>query len=230
MKKRTPVTALSCIASLLRNLFRKRHAEQELEDEVNSYLELLIERKIERGVDQREAARLSLIEMGGIEQLKERVREVSMGHRLDTLLQDLRYGARTLVENPLFSGVAIITLALGIGANTAIFSAVSALLIRELPYKDPARLIYLNEVGLLGKEDYVPGPHFLEWVEQSKMLEKAAAYRSRDFTLTGSGNPERLDGIQVSREFFTTLGVTPLLGRDFTPPEDLPKAPHAAII
>src|SRR5262249_33210685 len=82
----------------------------------------------------------------------------------------------------------------------------------------------------LGKEDYVPGPHFLEWVEQSKTLEKAAAYRSRDLTLTGSGNPERLDGIQASREFFTTLGVTPVLGRDFTPAEDLPNAPHAAII
>jgi hypothetical protein len=81
------VTALSCIASLLRNLFRKRKAEQELEDEVNSFLELLIERKIERGIDPREATRLSVIEIGPLEQLKEKVREVSMGHRLDALLQ-----------------------------------------------------------------------------------------------------------------------------------------------
>src|SRR5690349_15370656 len=129
------------LSSLWRNLSNKGRVEQELTEEVQAYLELLIEAKIKEGVKPTEARRAALIEMGGMEQVKEKVREVRMGQTLETIWQDLRYGVRILAKQPGFTAVAVLALALGIGVNTAILSAVNGFVLRPLPIEKPEQLI-----------------------------------------------------------------------------------------
>src|SRR6267378_1190185 len=112
---------------------------------------------------------------------------------MDTLFTDIRYGIRSLLKHPGFTAIAVITLALGIGANTAIFRVVNALLLRPLPYRSPDQLVWVGEISPQQKEEMIPGAHFLEWAEQSQTLEKIAVYSDDNLTLTGAGEPERLD-------------------------------------
>src|ERR1700704_414663 len=110
---------------------------------------------------------------------------------MDTFLKDISYGIRSLLKHPGFTAVAVITLALGIGANTAIFSVVNALLLRPLPYRNPDQLVWVGEISPQEKRELIPGAHFLEWSEQSQTLEKLAVYSQGNLTLTGSGEPDR---------------------------------------
>jgi hypothetical protein len=130
---------LTRLSSLWRNLIHKDLVEQELAQEVHAYLELLTETKIEKGLNPEEARRAALIELGGVEQVKEGVREVRMGHYFEAMLQDLRYGVRMLAKHPGFMLVAVLTLALGIGANTTIFSAVDTLMLRPFSFPNQDR-------------------------------------------------------------------------------------------
>src|SRR5437868_5611273 len=174
-KKR--MTLLNHISRLFRNLFRAREIESDLNDELASYLDMIVERKIERGIDPKEAVREALIELGGAEQVKEKVREVRMSHYVETIAKDIQYGFRVLIKSPVFTVVTVLTLTLGIGANTAIFSVVNALLLRPLPYTDPGRLVAITDVSPseVGIDSFVPGPHFFEWEEQATTIQQIAA-------------------------------------------------------
>src|SRR5499426_1114143 len=161
--RRKIMPLLSRLSNLWRNLFRKTRKEQELTEEINAYLEMLIEQKINAGLDQAEARRAALIELGGKEQVKEKIREVNAGYQLEILWQDLGYGLRTLGRNPGFAAVAALTLALGIGANTAIFSVVNAVLLRPLPYAESERIVTLAYHHAMSGFEGAHEPDFLEW-------------------------------------------------------------------
>ena len=149
---------------------------------------------------------------------------------MDTILQDLRFAVRMLVKNPGFTAVAAITLALGIGANTAIFSVVNAVLLRPLPYRDSARLLLVNESSKQVPDMSVSYPNFLDWRERARVFEKTAALQPTQVTLTGLERPERLGGWNVSADFFSTLGASPRLGRDFAAQDDRAGAEPVAIV
>src|SRR6185503_759369 len=219
------------LASLWHNLFNKGRIEQNLDEEIQSYLEMLIETKINEGLNPAEARRAALIEMGGVSQVKESVREVRMGHCLEMMWQDLRYGARMLLKQPGFTLIAMLTLGLGIGANTAIFSIVNAVLLRPFPYQAPERLVIVQERFSTGGGITVSYPNFVDWRAQNTTFASIAAVRANEsFNFTGAGEPERLQGRLVSAEFFSTLGIQPMLGRDFFAEEDRPGATPAVIL
>jgi predicted permease len=150
----------------------------------------------------------------------------------EEVFQDLRYGVRMLLKHPGFTFIAVLTLGLGIGANTAIFSLVNAVLLRPFPYQAPERLVILRERVSGGGAGFSPSyPNFADWRAQNTVCSSMAAVRQNEsFNLTGTGEPERLQGRLVSAEFFSTLGIEPLLGRDFLAEEDRPGATPAAIL
>jgi hypothetical protein len=143
---------------------------------------------------------------------------------MSTLLQDIRYALRMLRKAPGFTAVAVITLALGIGANTAIFSIVDAVMLRPLPYPEPDRLMFMTEMALQRNgtmtEGAVSYPDFFDWRAGNHVFEAMASYRNDDFTLIGSGDPMHISGETVSNEFFSVLQVPPFLGRGFLPEEE----------
>jgi putative ABC transport system permease protein len=150
---------------------------------------------------------------------------------METLMQDIRFGARMLLKNPGFTLIAVLTLALGIGANTAIFSVVNAVLLRPLPYPRPQQIVTLNET-LLGKnwEGSVSGPNFLDWHAQSRSFSALAAYYTNGFNLTGSGEAQRIPSAYITDGFFNIFGVTPVLGRMFLPEEFKAGGNHVVIL
>jgi putative ABC transport system permease protein len=141
---------------------------------------------------------------------------------METFVQDLRYGLRALLKNKGFTAIAIIVLALGIGANTAIFSVVNSILLRPLPFTDPERLVQLSESRVKRGAAQMPAsyPNFADWRDQNSLLENLVAYSDWNFNLTGLGEPERIQSALVSPAFFTTLGIKPIVGRVFSSDED----------
>ena len=218
------------VAGFWRSLFDKESLDHDLTEELRAHVDLLTERKINEGLRREDARRAALIEVGGIEQVKERVREVRMGRPLEDLVQDLRYALRSLRKQRGFTAVAVITLALGIGANTAIFTVINTVLLRPLPYLNPAELVVLTET-VSERPTSVSYQNFADWRNQNSAFENVAAVRQREsFNLTGTGESERLQGRLVSANFFATLGVKPIRGRDFSNEEDQPGATPTAII
>src|ERR1700683_1322001 len=216
------ILMFSRMKSLFRNVFSQQRSDRELDDEVRAYVEALTEEKMRQGRTPEEARRAARIELGGIEQVKEEVREVRAGAWLDSLLQDLRYGARMLRKNPGFTAIAVLTLALGIGANTAIFSVVNAVLLRPLPYANPQQLIVLRETTQSVGPHSPSYPDFLDWRKQSRTFGQMVAINNREFNLSGVAQPENISGYAVSANCLSMLGVRPFLGRDFLPSEDAP--------
>ena len=221
----------------LRSLFRRRLVEGELDAELLFHLDQQTEENMSAGMGPEEARKAALRALGSLAQHQEECRDMRRVNWIENLLQDLRYGMRTLRQAPGFAAVAVLTLALGIGSNTAIFSVVQAALLRPLPYFQPDRLITLGEVRSQNVPDPLAMgtwsasyPDFLDWRAQSKAFESLAGFNGDGFTLRGAGEPESVVGAQVTPNFFSTLGIRPLLGRDFRAGEDERSGPHVAIL
>ena len=211
--------------------FRRGLTEKRLDAELRFHLEHRIADLVAAGMAPEEARRRARLEFGGLDQVKEECRDVGAAHFLETLAQDVRYGLRQLRRSPGFTAVAVLTLALGIGANTAIFTVVNAVVLRPLPYPQSNRLVWISKVmPALNAEVVVSGDYF-DWRDQNKTLERVTAYDPAvSFDLTGRGTPARIHAAGVSANFFQTLGVDPQLGRSFTHEEDQPNGPNTVVL
>ena len=211
------------LSSLYRNLFRKDVVEGDLDKELHSCLEILTQEKIRQGMDSQEARRQARIELGGVEQIKGQVREVRAGALIQDLWQDLRYGARMLGRSPGFTLVAMLSLALVIGANSTIFSVLNPILFYSLPYDDADRLVVLSEIKI-DQPNQQRAPTELtysEWSRQARSFEQMARVTPypQGPTISARGQAETGFYNRVSPTFFPLLGVEPQLGRIFTPAE-----------
>jgi predicted permease len=202
------------------SLFRRAQLDRDLDAEMASHLQLAIEENRQNGMATEEARRQALLNFGGMQQTKETVRDARGLPALEVLLQDLRFALRMLRKNPGFTAIAILTLALGIGANTALFSVVNGVLLNPLPYDHPDRLVVFYTRTPDFKFSSISYPNFLDWRRFNHSFSDLAAFRSDSFNLTGMGEPERLKANMISAPFFTVLGVKPVIGRAFTDQED----------
>ncbi|HLW55128.1 MAG TPA: ABC transporter permease [Candidatus Angelobacter sp.] len=206
----------------LRSLFRGGTADRELDDEMQYHLEQLAQDHMARGMPAEEARYAALRAMEGLTQNKERARETRRISGLLNFGRDLRYALRLLRKNPGFSAVAILTLALGIGANSAIFSVVNAMLLRPLPFAEPERLVRLWETQPDHGKNVVNAYNFMDWRDNTHSFEDMAAVSTLEFNLTGGGAPLAVPGDQVSTGYFSILKVNPYLGRTFVPDDGVP--------
>lgn len=206
----------------LRSLLRRRTVEQELDEELTFHLERQLEKNLNAGLEEEEAKRRVRLQFGGNEQVKEECRNARGVQPFENFLQDVRYGARVLRKAPGFTITALLTLALGIGANTALFSAVYGVLLRPLPFSDASRLVVMNETTPRVGRVAVSVPNFLDWKAQARSFSAIAAATGVGFDLTGIDRPRIISGQAVTANFLPMLGVHPLLGRNFTPKEDQP--------
>ncbi len=219
----------------LGSLFHKRRHEQELAEELESHLQMHIEDNLRAGLSPQEARRRALIKLGGLEQTKEICRDRRGLPFLETFLQDLRYGARMLAKNPGFTVVAVLTLALGIGANTVIFSVVNAVLLRPLPFPDQQQLVTIWKIAVHRPDAPIltSAPNFFDWQKQANVFESMAIFDSagRGYNLTADkAEPEQVQGLRVTASFFQVLGVRPLLGRTFLREEETPGRDHVVVL
>ena len=222
----------------LKQLFSRRRLYGDLSAEIQAHLEEKMEELVGNGMSRKEAESAARREFGNVTLMKEESHNVWRWSFIENLLSDVRYGLRILFGNPGFSIVAILTIALGIGANTAIFSVVYAALIRPLPYSQPGRLITLTEVrpqegqaaGANSQSWVSAYPDYLDWTRQGKSFQALAGFSGDGFVLHGAGEPEPIFAAQATVNFFSTLGVRPFLGRDFAVGEDIAAGPKVAIL
>src|ERR1700722_19504274 len=220
----------SSLKHLSHNLLRKQQVEDRLEDEVRAYADMLADEKIAAGMPAQEARRTTLADFGGIEQVKQSVRDHRAGTGLELLWQDVRYALRQLNRNRAFTLTAVITLGLGIGATTAIFSAVYALLLRPLPYPDADRLVFITAKSTAMNADALLSQDFVAGQTALASFEQIAGYNYQLQNLTGAGNPIRVTSSGVTANLFSLLGVVPQLGRLFTSEDDRPGGPPYVIL
>jgi putative ABC transport system permease protein len=209
---------LSDLMFRLRALFRRGAMEAEMDEELRSHFENQVEKLVASGMPREEAMRRARLEFGGYEQLKEECRDARGVSLVEATVQDLRYALRMLRNSPGFTAVAILTLALGIGANTAIFSVIDSILLRPLPYSDPAGLVMVweNNSQHPNPHNTVSPPDFLDWQSRNSVFTEMAAIFDQHANLTGNGLPQEVVLQDVSANFFSVLGVTPILGPGFT--------------
>jgi putative ABC transport system permease protein len=215
---------LSDLLFRLRAIFGAKSMDAGLDEELQLHMARQLEKLSRAGLSPAEARRRVRLEFGGAAQIAEECRDARGTRVLEALHQDLRYSFRTLGKNPGFTCVALITLALAIGANTAIFSVVYGALLRPLPYADPDRLIVLNETHPRIGTVSVSYPNFLDWRDRNHVFSGMAVMAGVGYNLSGIAQPETITGQTVSSNFLSLIGVHPLFGRDFDPSEDKPGA------
>jgi putative ABC transport system permease protein len=211
------------LRSIVLWIARRDRAEQDLNDELQAFVEMAAADKVRAGATPAEAHRLAVLELGGVEQIKEQVRTRRHGGWLDAAGRDVSYGLRQVQRNPAFSGVAIATLALGIGGLTAMFSTFYTVLIRPLPYAEADRLVMiwdaLAKTDITSKGNSTPA-EWIEWRRLNTVFTDLAASQPGDATLSGDGDPEQVPARKVTWTFWNVLGTQPMLGRGFTEDED----------
>jgi putative ABC transport system permease protein len=223
---------LRALAARLRGLFGGRRAELEFDDEIETHLRMLAERYVHQGMSEAEAEWAARRQFGNLTSLKEEHRDMRGIRLIDTVFQDLRYGARMLLKHKGFTIVASLTLALGIGANTAIFSVVNAVMLNPFAYPDADQIMYLSQYDLKRSVDtvMVTYPNFLDWQKQQNSFTHLAAARTQTFSLTGGAEPVYVNGAMISPEAFPLIKLPPILGRVFTEQDNRPGAPRTAVL
>ncbi len=202
--------------------WRKRSLARDVDAELNSHIDLHIADFMRAGIPEPEARRRALVALGGVAQTRERYRERSRVQWTDDLMQDLKFATRVLIKDRGFALTVVVVLALGIGANAAIFSVVDALVLKPLPFFEPDRLVMIwEDASKVGFPENTPAPgNYFSWRERNRTLSDIAATRSASANLTVDGPPEFVMGRRATANFFKVLGVEPLLGRTFTEEED----------
>jgi putative ABC transport system permease protein len=206
----------------LRALMRHPAAENELDDELRFHLERQTDKYVKSGMSQAEALRRALLEFGGLDQVKNECREARGVSLVETLVQDLHYSARTLLHSPAFTACAVLTLALGIGANTAIFSVVNTVLLKPLSYPNPQELLAARPNDSL--------PNLEDLQRQTKSFASSGGINIEPMDFTGKGEPVRVHGAYVDAGLFVTLGIQPMLGRWISADEDVKGGPRNAVV
>ena len=214
----------------VRALLRRSEEERDMDEEMRFHLEMEERKLVREGLAPEEARRRARLRFGGVERMKERTRDERGTRGLEDLLRDLAFGARTLRRSPAFTFTAVVTLALGIGAVAAAFSLVNGVLLRPLPYGRSDRLVELRELAP-GRRFFPSFPSFADWRSQSTSFSGMIAVQTMGAVpVLDAGDPVRLPFILVSRDFLSTLGVSPFLGRDLTHDENTPEGPPVALV
>src|SRR5436305_13286287 len=221
---------LNVLSARLRARMRRAASIGYIDEELRHHSEMVTEANVGRGMAPEEARRAALRTFGNFDSVRERAYEVRGGGLLETFLQDVRYAGRMLAKRPGFTAVAALTLAVGVGANTAIFSVVEAVLLRPLPYRHAGRVVVVweNNHAQPGRHNVISPANFFDWREQAKSFDEMAVFLDQPLSLTGVGEPEEVPAQLVTSNLFALLGVNPELGRAFTP-EDA-KAGKRAVV
>jgi predicted permease len=214
-----------------RSLFRHHDVERELDDEMSFHLERQIAENVAKGMRVVDARRAAMIEFGGVESMKEDVREIRKANWIHDFVQDLRYAARALAKSPGFAAIAIVTLALGIGANTAIFSVVNATLLKPLPFRSPEKVVALWETESAPGSYPLTGEDYLGWKADNHTFEDMSLYSwTSSANVTAGGVPEAAAVARTEANFFALLGVSPEIGRTFARGEDQNGGSHVVVL
>jgi len=225
------MSRLRAFGARLFGLFRKRRGDEDLDAELRTHLQLLMEKNIRRGMTADEAQRAALQEFGGLEQIKEVYREQRGLAFFDSLTQDLRFAARMFRKKPAFTAVAVLTLAVGIGSSSAVFSVVDRILFRGLPYPDEDRLVSFGLLAPIERDEFMLGASYVDFRKEPGPFEAitsmAPGSTACDVT---EQSPVRLSCVLVEQTFLPTLGIEAILGRNFTKEEDRPNGPRVALL
>src|SRR5262245_45463793 len=216
----------------LRAIFRRRAVESDLDRELRFHIECQTEKYIQAGMTSEEAARRARLDFGGAEQMKEECRSARGVALIETSMQDLTYGFRQLRRNPGFTLIAVATIALGIAANTAVFSVMNAVLFAKPPYSDPDRLLTVwQSYPAMGEvRGGASAAEYLDYRNRNSTFQSLAGYERQSFDLTGDDQPERVSAARATSNLFDTLGIVPQVGRTFTEAEDRADAASVVVI